>query len=81
MGQRSADSGDDRDFFIAPWEATDFEQEYTLRRFRRQEGLPVLNFRQLIDLNPRLEESFIFTTEYDRFSAGWIRESGSDPHP
>lgn len=76
MGQRSADSSDEFGEFLAPWDALDLEHEHTLRRFRRQEGLPVLNFKQLADLSPRHEEVFIFTTVYDRFSA---RLTGTAP--
>lgn len=81
MGQRSADPGDDQGFFRAPWETTDLEQEQTLRRFRKQEGLPVLNFKQLVDLNPRHEEVYIFTTVYDRFSAGWKPGGAPESRP
>jgi hypothetical protein len=79
MGQRSADSGEDYGDFLAPWE-TD-EHEDALKRFRMQEGLPVLNFRQLVDLSPRQEELFIFTTVYDRFSAGLTRPVRPEPRP
>lgn len=79
MGQRSADSGDEYGEFLAPWETLDLEHEHTLRRFRRQEGMPILNFKQLADLNPRHEEIFIFTMVYDRFSAGLTGKTPPDP--
>jgi hypothetical protein len=81
MGQRSADSGDEFNEFDAPWETLDDEHELTLRRFRRQEGFPILNFRQWADLNPRHEEIFFFTTVYDRFSAGLTGECSPDSRP
>lgn len=78
MGQRSADSGDELTEFEVPWDTVDHEHEHTLRRFRKQEGLPILNFQQLVDLNPRHEEIFFFTTVYDRFSAGLTVERGPE---